>query len=105
MDDSYIDYNFCHYCIERIQRANTFPSSGFSLCRCIYSAVFRFIQSEAMRNTAVLGAVLGVASGVPFFIQNKLFIAFLIPIFVSAGICILGNKFALLEAAEEMKAL
>lgn len=74
------------------------------VCAGVFIPLFFGLYSPKLReNTAVLGAVLGVASGVPFFIQNKLFIAFLIPIFVSAGICILGNKFAPLEAAEEMK--
>ncbi len=76
------------------------------VCAGVFIPLFFGLYNLKLReNTAILGAVLGVASGVPFFIQNKLFIAFLLPILVSAGICIIGSRFASSENMEEIEAL
>ncbi|QUH19223.1 hypothetical protein [Alkaliphilus sp. B6464] len=35
--------------------------------------------------------MLGIVSGVPFFVANKLLIAFALPVITSAAICIIGS--------------
>lgn len=42
-------------------------------------------------EVALLAAVLGVVSGIPFFIAGKLLIAFSLPVLVSVFICVIGN--------------
>lgn len=42
-------------------------------------------------EVALLAAVLGVVSGIPFFIADKLLIAFSLPVLVSVFLCITGN--------------
>lgn len=52
---------------------------------------FGLFNSKLRENTAILGAIVGVASGIPSFVNNRLLIAFLLPVIVSSVICILGS--------------
>lgn len=52
---------------------------------------FGLFNPHLTEKVALAAAVLGVASGVPFFIANKLLIAFALPVITSATICIIGS--------------
>ena len=52
---------------------------------------FGLFNKNLTEKTALLAAILGVISGIPFFIANKLLIAFSLPVMVSATVCIIGS--------------
>lgn len=52
---------------------------------------FGFFNPHLKENIAMLGAILGVASGIPSFIAGKLLVAFALPVIVSSVVCSLGS--------------
>ncbi len=54
---------------------------------------YGLFNQKCKENTAFIASLLGIVSGVPFFIGNKLLLAFVIPVVVSASICIIATKF------------
>lgn len=52
---------------------------------------FGLFNPHLKENIAILAAILGVASGIPSFINNRLLLAFVLPVIVSSAICILGS--------------
>lgn len=53
---------------------------------------FGLFNVNLTEKVALIAAILGVGSGVPFFIANKLLIAFALPVIVSATVCIVGSN-------------
>lgn len=53
---------------------------------------FGLFNVNLTEKAALIASILGVASGVPFFIDNKLLIAFALPVIVSATVCIIGSS-------------
>jgi len=51
---------------------------------------FGLYNPHLSEKVALVAAILGVISGVPFFLANKLLIAFTLPVLVSASVCIIG---------------
>lgn len=77
-------------------------SKGFSVlylffvadlvCVGVFFPIFYGLFNHKLtEEVALISAMLGVVSGVPFFIANKLLIAFSLPVVVSVFICIAGN--------------
>jgi Na+/proline symporter len=52
---------------------------------------FGLFNPNLKEGTAIMASILGIASGIPFFVNDKLLISFLVPILVSLGLCILGS--------------
>lgn len=63
---------------------------------------FGLFNKDLTEKTALLSAILGVISGVPFFIANKLLIAFALPVVTSSIVCIVGTMFS--KQADTMNA-
>lgn len=55
---------------------------------------FGLFNSRLTENMALFAAIIGVVSGIPFFIANKLLIAFTLPVLTSATLCIIGSSIA-----------
>jgi len=53
---------------------------------------FGLFNAHLTERTALIAAILGVASGGPFFMANKLLIAFMLPVVTSAIVCIIGSS-------------
>lgn len=61
------------------------------ICTGVFIPLFLGLFNPYLtENTAILAAILGVSSGVPLFIADKLLISFILPIIVSSVICIFG---------------
>ncbi|KAB3531527.1 sodium:solute symporter family transporter [Alkaliphilus serpentinus] len=70
-----------------------------TVCAGVFFPLFFGLYSKkATENIALVSAILGIASGIPFFIANKLFLSFLIPIIVSGSICLLSVNFIKVKA-------
>jgi Na+/proline symporter len=55
---------------------------------------FGLFNSNLTEKIALVAAILGVISGVPFFLANKLLLAFALPVITSAVVCIIGSNIA-----------
>lgn len=64
---------------------------------------FGLFDSRIGENAVLFGSIAGVFSGIPFFIQNKLLIAFILPIIVSLAICIIGSRLATEKEMKEIE--
>lgn len=53
---------------------------------------FGLFNKYITENIALVAAIAGIISGVPFFIANKLLIAFSLPVIISAAICVVGSN-------------
>ncbi len=61
------------------------------VCAGVFFPIFYGLYNPKLtEGVALVAAILGVASGVPFFIANKLLISFAVPVVVSAATCIIG---------------
>lgn len=85
-----------------ILTATLISSKGYSVlylflvadlvCAGVFVPLFFGLFNPYLKeNIAILAAILGVASGIPSFIANKLLFAFIFPVIVSSTICILGS--------------
>ena len=54
---------------------------------------FGLYSTHCNEKVALSAALLGIGSGIPFFIAGKLLLSFLIPVLVSSGICLLAVRF------------
>lgn len=52
---------------------------------------FGLFNQYCTERIALVAAVLGVVSGIPFFMANKLLMAFALPVIISATVCIIGS--------------
>jgi len=55
---------------------------------------FGLYNAHLSEKVALVASIMGVVSGVPFFIANKLLIAFTLPVVISAVVCIIGANIA-----------
>lgn len=63
------------------------------VCAGVFFPIFYGLFSdECTEGIALTAALLGIASGIPFFIAGKLLLSFALPVIVSSGICILATK-------------
>ncbi|QNO14715.1 hypothetical protein HYG86_07895 [Alkalicella caledoniensis] len=53
---------------------------------------FGLYSKKCTENMALISSVLGIISGIPFFIANQLLLSFTVPIIVSASICLLATR-------------
>ncbi len=57
----------------------------------VFPLFYGLYNKKITENTAVLASLLGIASGIPFFMANQLLISFTLPIVISAMITLLGT--------------
>lgn len=61
------------------------------VCAGVFFPLFYgLFNSKVTEKVVLTAALLGVASGVPFFLANKLLISFTLPVIVSAAVCLIG---------------
>ncbi len=64
------------------------------VCAGVFIPLFLGLYSSHLTEKAALGAaLLGVASGIPFFINNQLLLSFTIPVVVSGSICFIAIQY------------
>lgn len=64
------------------------------VCAGVFFPLFYGLyKKENTEGIALTSALLGIASGIPFFISGKLLLSFSVPIIVSAVVCTLGAYF------------
>lgn len=84
-----------------IMPATLIASKGYSVLYLFFVAdlvctgvfvplFFGLFDSRLTENIALLAAILGIVSGIPFFIANKLLIAFTLPVLTSSILCVIG---------------
>ncbi len=59
----------------------------------VFPLFFGLFNKNIKEGTAIIASLLGIASGIPFFIADQLLISFVLPIIVSALITLLGTAF------------
>ena len=57
----------------------------------VFPLFYGLFNKKVTENTAVLASLLGIASGIPFFMANQLLISFTLPILISAVVTLLGT--------------
>ncbi len=57
----------------------------------VFPIFFGLFNTHLSERTALVASIFGVVSGIPFFIANKLLLAFALPVIVSAVICIMST--------------
>lgn len=61
------------------------------ICAGVFIPLFLGLFNTLLReDTAIIAAIIGVSSGLPLFILDKMLISFILPIIVSSAICAFG---------------
>lgn len=64
------------------------------VCAGVFFPLFYGLFNARLTEKVALAAILlGVASGIPFFLESKLLLSFTLPVVVSAAVCIIGTSF------------
>ena len=73
------------------------------VCAGVFFPLFYgLFNANLTEKIALTAAVLGIASGIPFFMTNKLLISFALPVVVSAAVCIIGCNVVKQRGATEL---
>lgn len=63
------------------------------VCAGVFVPLFYGLFNSSLKeNTVIIASILGVLSGIPLFVAEKLLLSFILPIAVSTIICILDKK-------------
>ena len=58
----------------------------------VFPLFYGLYNKKVTENTAVIASILGIASGIPFFMADQVLISFTLPILVSAVVTLIGSR-------------